>query len=303
MLVLVVAVLAFFLTPQRRTPAVWAILLGMVLTAAPTLLAFSASYHYFLLSAGWAVLVALWAGRQWRSRPRLVAGTLTGLALLYLAGTWAGNQQIWAAAYAEHSVRDEVLATDPAAYPPGTRLFFLDLPLFATEIGPSLRLHSGRSDLEVFPLTYASEPFASRHRTEVIQEDDHTLLLRRQDKGWFSGIMGEDLQLGWFGASRQRLALGPVPPRLTAGDLPFRVEVVAKGPEGIHALRFVFARPLDDPSYRFFVGSPWRTAQPWHPDGWPPVPRFEPRLAVVHGRMQWVQIALDCVTRLLSRLP
>ena len=81
------------------------------------------------------------------------------------------------------------------------------------------------------------------------------------------------------------------------------VEVIEKDLEGIHALRFVFARPLDDPSYRFFVGSPWRTAQPWRPGGWPPVPRVEPRLAVVQGRMQRVQIALDCVTRLLSRLP
>src|SRR5262249_15571575 len=139
------------------------LLAGIALLAAPSVLIFSGAYNYFLLTAGWAAVLALWATHLGGTRPGRVAVTLGTLLLVYLAGWWATVWQFRAANYAEQCVREEVLATRPADYPAGTQLFFLNLPLFATEVvGPGLRVQTGRTDLEAFALTYSPKLFSTR---------------------------------------------------------------------------------------------------------------------------------------------
>jgi hypothetical protein len=301
--VAVLGVIVLFVAPLRRSRAVWGLLAGIALATAPTLLAFSAAYMYFLISAGWTALLAVWAAQTARRRPRLVAGSLSLLAVVYFVVQWAGVWQMRAMSYAEQCVRASILATDPACYPPRTKLFFLNMPLFATEVAPLLRMETGRDDLEVFALTYAPEPFAARRAADIHVEDDHTLLVRMDGAGWFPGIVGESLQLGWFGCTRDQLEPGPVIVQPAAGEMPFRVEVVEKGPEGFPALRFIFDQPLDSPYYRFFVGHRDRAAQPWHPDTHPFYRTTEPLLAVLNDRMQRVQMALEHVYRVFQACP
>jgi hypothetical protein len=257
----VVGLTAVFFFPLRRSRAMWGVVAGTTLAVAPTLLVFSAPYNFYLAAAGWAVLLALWSQRLWATRPRLVAGTLLALASCYLLGLWAGTWTVHSAADADRCVRRDVLATDLASCPPPTRLFFINLPFFAADVGPGLRLATGRADLEVYPLTFAPDLFVSCSPLSIEIEDERTLLLQAPARSWFAGNFGELVQLAWFGTSRSDLNPGPLTIHAAAGLMPFRVEVVRANSQGISALRFVFDRPLDDPHYRFFVGTPSQCAQ------------------------------------------
>ena len=254
-----------FLWPLRRSWAAWGVLAGTILTALPTLNVFAASYNYYGISAGWACLLALWTRDQWPTRPRLVLGCLAGLGLMYLGGQWSAAWILHAGSYGQETIAAEILNDGAADYPLGTKIFLIDPPLFATEVGPAVRLRAQRPDLQFFGLTFAPQAFALNGETTIVHEDSHTLLLRRSDDGWFAGALGEELYLGWFGARRSNFAPGTYTPKPAAGDLPFRVEIVACNERGIQALRFVFAEPLDAPGVRIFAGSSIRSARPIRP--------------------------------------
>ncbi len=254
--VLVVATLAAVLfRALARSRAAWGVLVGILLAQAPTLFSFSASYNYYLATAGWAVLLAMWMRRLWPSRPRLVLAVAGVFGAWYLTGLWAGAWMLHSAARAEKLVR---ATCSPPNQPTtrGTRLFFINLPFFAAEVGPALRNASGRPDLEVYPLTFAPELFCPAGEVAVEQEGDRTLVLRSQGAAFFSGAFGDQVQLAWFGAGRADLNRGPFALQPAAGSMPFRVDVLEADEQGVRALRFVFDHPLDDPQYRFFSNSP-----------------------------------------------
>ncbi len=260
-LLVIVLLVVVFLVPLRRSRVLGGVLGGILLAQAPTLLVFSAPYNYYLAAAGWAVLLAAWTRHFWPTRPRLVLCTTAILLCWYLVGLWGTSWMLHSVATAERQVREDVLATRPEDYPHGTRLFFINMPFFAAESAPALRLTANRPDLEVYPLTFTSEMFFPKTQVEVEPEDAHTLLLRTNGKVLFAGAFGDLVELGWFGASRGGLHLGPQHLDPAAGPMPFRIEVVEADSEGISVLRVVFDRPLDDPGYRFFLGSPRGFAQ------------------------------------------
>jgi hypothetical protein len=183
------------------------------------------------------------------------------LALWYVVGLWAGSWMLHSVATAERLVRADVMATNPKEYPQGTKLFFMNMPFFAAEVAPSLRLAADRSDLEVYPLTFAPQLLFPMNEVSVEQEDDRSFLVRVNGPSLFADDFGDMVQLGWFGAARSDLRVGPVDIAPQAGPMPFQVELVRLDGNGIAALRFVFDRPLDDPRYRFFLGSPNALAQ------------------------------------------
>jgi hypothetical protein len=115
--------------------------------------------------------------------------------------------------------------------------------------------------VQVYPLTLIPELAWMGGPVHVIPEDEHTLLVTTEGDRWFAGQAGELVMLGWFGSSRAELRPGPFTTSPVVGSLPFRVEVVKADRDGVQALRFVFDRPLDDPHYRFFVGSPTHAAR------------------------------------------
>ena len=257
----VVALIGMFLVPLRRSRVMWGVLAGIALAQAPTSLVFSAPYNYYLATAGWAVLLATWARHFGPTRPRLVATTTGVLAIWYLAGLWAGSWMLHSAATAERLLRADVMATRPTEYPAGTKLFFINMPFFAAEVAPSLRLATGRADLEVYPLTFAPQLLFPMSEVAIEQEDDRTILIRLSSPLLFADDFGDLVQLGWFGADHCDLHLGHADIAPAAGPMPFRVDIVHMDHHGVAALRFIFDRPLDDPQYRFFLGSPNALAQ------------------------------------------
>jgi hypothetical protein len=302
LLFLLVVVGLIFLWPLRRSWVMWGLLAGIGLTMLPTLPAFSVPHNLYLPSAAWAVLLALWTQRLWLRRRALVVGTLTVLLGLYGCGQGTGASMLHDSQAAEQCVLAEVAATDPASYLPGTSLFFVNLPMAAGQIGSALHLMTGRPDLQVYPLTLIPGLAPAEGQVHVVQEDEHSLLVATEGVSWFAGQAGELVVLGWFGSSRADLRPGPFPTPAVAGSLPFRVEIVKANREGVQALRFVFDRPLDDPHYRFFVGSIANAAQcqsfpdrQTRGDKQPASERFY--------RLQSRQRSLDRAIELLDRCP
>jgi hypothetical protein len=293
-LLVALVLVGVFLFPLRRSRTLWGVLLAMALAAAPTITVFMTSYNYYLVAAGWAVVLALWSRRLWPKHPMLVGGALLAFAGMYLLGQWSGAWILESAARTEHCVRADLLADGPADYPDNTKLFFINMPMMAAEVGPSIRLATGRSDLDFYPLTFAQDAFAQSSRIVIEQEDERTLLLRTLGTEWFTGGFGQDFQLGWFGASADLLHEGPVAPSPVAGPMPFRVHIVQADANGMSAVRFVFDRPLTDPHYRFFVGSSRGWARSLRFDG-PSVAEPDPALAQDMDRLRRMQIAYNRV--------
>jgi hypothetical protein len=316
--VFVLAALATILiVPLRRSWLMWSVLGALFLAQSPTILAFSAPYNYYLATAGWAVLIVVWGGRWWPSRPRMVAMAGSALAMWYLAGLWAGSWMLHSAATAEKIVRADIMTTQPGLYPSGCRLFFLNMPFFAAESAPALRVAVERSDLEIYPLTFAPELFFPRSRVVIVQESRHTFSIHCGSRSLFGGAFGEDVELGWYGGRLKDLNLGVNEPDPVAGAMPFRVQIIEMGPDGVRALRFIFEQPLSSPAYRFFLGSSEGLAREIHfedevpcrgcvviaaaPD--PLVCEQSPGrapLATDFGRLRRMQMACDRLFKLLG---
>jgi hypothetical protein len=301
------SLLALVLADRNRRRVVLALVLGTILAQAPTFLCFSSPYNYYLATAGWAVLLALATQRWWKGQHRRVLAVPALLALLYLVGQWSGNWLLSSAVGTEREVRQTVLATQPRNYAPQSRLFFLNLPFFAAEVGPGLRLAADRPDLHVYPLTFAPQLFALQTPVAVYQEDERTLQVWAIGAAWFSGAFGEQIELGWFGGRRRNLVMGSYQPRPAAGPLPFDVEIVESTESGVSALRFVFDRPLTDPANHFFLGTGEGWAQPiaFRGPGQAPVlsDDVSPCSEASLRDLRRMQIAYDCTMKVLLRWP
>jgi hypothetical protein len=291
-------VTAVLLWPVRRSRAAWGIAAGTALAVLPTVTTFSAPYMLFLPSAGWAALLAVWAGHRWPERPVHTATVLAGLLLANIVGQAGVAWQMHAGAAAEHAVLAALLADHPERYPPATRIILVNMPPFAAQVGPAVRLRTGRPDLQVVALTPAPEPYAIVHaRCDFVGVDEHTVVARCVP-GYFAGAAG-DAYLHWFGRDRAGLRAGPVTTNPATVDLPFRTTVLGEDATGIQAVAFRFEAPIDDPHYRFFVGSRMNPATRWPGDDGPPVP--QPALA--RALMCSMQVGMDNVVKVLHRVP
>jgi hypothetical protein len=286
------------LWPLRRSPTAWGIAAGAALATLPTVTTFSAPYMLFLPAAGWAALLSVWARHRWPMHPRQTVTVLSGMIAGSIFGQAGIAWQMHAGAAAEHSVLAAVLADHPERYPAGARIMFVNMPPFAAQVGPAVRLRTGRPDLEIVVLTPAPQPYAIVHAwTDLTMADDHTVVARCLP-GYFAGAAG-DAYLRWFGRDRADLQSGPVAMRPAAGELPFRVTILAYDGGGIQALQFRFDERLSDPRYRIFVGSRENPAAPWPVAGRPAVP--QPRFA--RAVMCAMQIGMDNLVKTLERVP
>jgi hypothetical protein len=300
------SLLALVLADRERRVIV-AIVLGIILAQLPTSLSFSSPYNYYLATAGWAILLALAAQRWWKTQRRGALVVPVVLAVVYLAGQWSGAWILHSAAGTEREVRQAVLATRPQDHAPGSRLYFLELPLFAAEVGPSLRLGADRQDLQVYPLTFATDFFAPRALIDLHQEDERTFQVRVIGAAWFSGASGEQVLLGWFGRRRQDMRTGRYQASPAAGAMPFRVEILHTTETGVSALRFIFDRPLSDPINHFFVGTREGWAQPlvFRGPGQRPIPQEDdlPAPEIRMRKLRRMQSANDHGMNVLLRWP
>jgi hypothetical protein len=138
---------------------------------------------------------------------------------------------------------------------PGDRLFFINLPMLAFNCIPAIEEARGVAPLEGHVLTFAPRFVGIDQPVRVQRVDANRLVVRCEAPGWFSGLTGRSILQG---VGRDR----PFKSGEVFAGSEFTVEVRQADDQGVRELAFTFQRPLDDPTYHFFLGSPAFDAYP-----------------------------------------
>ncbi len=226
---------------------VWPI--WLIAAFVPVIPVFVMPHFGYLPAAALAVMLAVMVRalrRRWRSVAAAVvlASSLWSLAIYRFA--WRGivrNEQVVYADIEDNTPR-------PA---PGARLFFINLPVAGIYAAVALREAWGLDDLEGYVLTFAPQPLMMDRPSVVQRVGPRELVVSTPPPGYFSGLSGRMLIDGM--RPGQPLAAGMVIP----GEL-FDTTILQADPRGVTRLKFTFKRPLDDPSYYFYVSTPARPA-------------------------------------------
>jgi hypothetical protein len=256
------ATLLIWLRPPR---VVWLWLALAAVPLVPVLPVFASSHHLYMASAG-AVLAVVTVGQAiWRlaSRFQLRAGRYakamlaTALGLYFAAG--AGLNVVQGQTVAGFTALSELPAIEAAElggpYRPGDRLFFINLPPLGFNCVPAIEEATGAAPLTGYVLTFSPDFMGMGRPGYVERVGDRQLRVWLDGDGYFAGLAGRSM-LQAIGRSTP-WAAGE---RFSTAD--FQVEVKRGGGAGVREFLFTFNRPLTDPSYHFFFGSPQFAAYP-----------------------------------------
>jgi hypothetical protein len=229
-----------------------------VLFCAPTLPMFVAPHYLYTPVIGWAMLLgaalsvglkraaetgSAWRRRGWTAGAAVVA-VVYGAVLIVETLTLRG-------AYLPGQLTLEDIVTRREGYPPGAKLFFINLSPLAHEIMPAVRTNLGRRDLLGRVLTFSPGMLGPETPTRVRVLDRFTLELTADPaRPWFSGRAGRTLLML---AGRAR----PLEAGETFPGPDFTVTVREADETGVTRMEFRFAEPLDSPGYVFLLGSAW----------------------------------------------
>jgi len=263
--VLLVALWTFLLWRfrPRRMIRLW--LLLALIPLAPVLPLYPSSHHLYLASTG-MVIAAVCMGQSiwnWAIQRRigiqrgvrigvvvlivLQAITFTGVNIAYdlgMAGFSAASQL---------PVKEVELLAD--RFKPEDRLFFINLPMLGFNCIPGIEEAVGVSSLRGYVLTFSPAFLRMDRQGYVERVGPNQLRVWLDTFGYFSGKLGRTVLQAVY-----RDAPFEVGETFQTPD--FQVEVIRASKEGIGELLFTFARPLDDPTYHFFFGSPGFSAYP-----------------------------------------
>jgi hypothetical protein len=271
MLGLALLIIALYARFARRVPGRWFWPVWMVAGLAPTLAVSTMPHFAYLPFVGYAVATsAFLCGVPRRWQKVLVAGNLLLLVLMF-----TGHRLLWRAAFrAEQLIYADILDTTQPPPPPGSHLFFVNLPLTNTFTIFALQETWGPRDLTGHMLTVAPEGLRMERPCQVARLNEHELLVTTEAPGYFA-TQAERLFL--------RMTAGPMP--FHAGDVYrgtlFDTTIVAMQDDGVLQLKFTFHEPLDTPGYYFYVCTQDRPAQ-WL--------RFSPEFtpaALAHETAAW----------------
>lgn len=232
-----------------RRPGRWVWPIWMVAAFVPVIPVFVMPHFSYLPVAAYAIMVAVMLSRLRGRRCVIVSVLLIGGILwphfLYRA-VWRGIVR------SEQLVYADILDTMPPP-PPGSKLFFIDLPVAGIYAPVALREKWGVEDLDGYVLSFAPHPLMMRTRTTIDVLNDHELLLTTQPPGYFAGLAGRMLLEGM--RPGHPLTAGAVIP-----DDEFDTTVVERNVAGVTRLKFAFHQPLNSDRYCFFVSTPERPA-------------------------------------------
>jgi hypothetical protein len=260
----------------RRSPGLLgpAWLLGFM---APLLPVFESPHHLYLPGVGWAVVMMLvlrgLAGRRvedatqpgdaqagaptrvrrmWRmARVGMVGTVVVGLGLVFArVTTWFGLA-LETGQNVERSLVEEI-ASAPSPLHDGDTLYVANLPLIGHYLRLALEERTGRRNLRVVPLTWATRTLGQATPTELIWIDERTIEVAVGEDRYFDGP---------FGRLVEEATGAPVPDEVERLDTDgLRVRVLARDTAGIRRFRFEFAAPLTDPRLHLLWGSRARWA-------------------------------------------
>ena len=261
----VVAVWAALLRWLRPRRIIWLFLAMATLPLMPVLPVFASSHHLYSASAG-VVLAGVMLGQMFWDRlagrvdraARWGRGLVVGLIILHVVGYTAANAMHGIgldgfSAASRLPVEEVVQLAGPLK--PGDRLFFINLPPLGFNCMPAIEEARGVSPLRGYVLTFASSLMRMNQPSNIERVGTHGLRVRQDGDGYFSGLQGRSM-LEAIGRSNPF----EVGSRFVTDD--FSVEVIRADERGIQEFLFTFNRPLSDPTYHFFFGSPGFSAYP-----------------------------------------
>ncbi|MGE3180453.1 MAG: hypothetical protein AB7N71_02405 [Phycisphaerae bacterium] len=247
-LVALFGVLYFIWARHARGWWVWP--LWIVLMMLPVLPVIATPHSGYPAGIGLAMFLAVaGAAPRLRTWQRFATGSvitlyLAGAAFFCLLSRWQWTGMIAGERYAIESVK-----INPPP-PTATNVFFINLPFVNVYLKPGLdrALGADFETVQCHVLVYAPEPVEINEPVIVEQTSPNRLVVSSVGEPFFGGIMGRFL----FEAFHE----GPF---FETGDRidteQFAVEILAADVHGISQLAFTFPKPLNDPSYCFYVST------------------------------------------------
>lgn len=254
-IVLAWVVVLAWIRPGRQ---IWLWLAVALLPLGPVLPVFASAHHLYLASAGMAIatVLALRALLHWAAGSNALIfkafrGALVALVPLHLLAFIGANFVLdtgvaGLAAACRLPIRQAIQFGRPMQ--PGDKLFFINLPMLAFNCMPAIEEARGVSPLHGHVLTFAPEFVRMDRPAHVEQIDAHRLRVWLDEPAYFSGLIGRSILQG-IGRD------APFRPgeRFTTDD--FTVQVTRATDDAIQEFVFTFPRPLNDPTYHFFLSS------------------------------------------------
>jgi len=259
------AILAW-LRPSRQ---IWLWSALAVVPLGPVLPVFASAHHLYLASAGMAVATVLaaqsaleWARMRNTLFRKFARASVVGLICLALLVFTGANYILDSgvaglAAACQLPIRQVVQLDRPMHAE--DKLFFINLPMLAFNCIPAIEEARGVTPLTGYVLTFAPAFLRMDRPAHVEALAPNRLRVWLDDPAYFSGLIGRSILQG---IGRER----PFSVGQTFQTPEFAVEVARADGGGVQEFIFTFHRPLNDPTYHFFLGSPVFDA---YPLAWP----------------------------------
>jgi len=247
---------------SRRILLLWVLVAAIPLI--PVLPVFASSHHVYFASAGMvlaSIIAANWLFHlpiKHASGQIIFRSFVSILIVIHLIGFTVADviYYIGLAGFSTASQlpAKEVINADKSFHP-GDTLFFINLPMLGFNCMPEIEQSTGVSPLTGYVLTFAPAMIAMEHTSQILPVRENQLLIRFEDPGYFSGIIGKALL-----EAMGRDVYFSEGETFTTPE--FNVEITDVGDDAVHQLKITFRKPLDDPSYHFFIASPRFSAYP-----------------------------------------
>ncbi len=245
---LVGLVVIWYIAVSKGRSGRWLWPLWCIAAFVPVIPVFAMPHFSYLASIPYGVVAAILlsgVAARWRK-------TVTFLVIAATMWSLGVYRAVWSAIIrSEQIVYADIQESTPAPPPPGSRLFFINLPIAAIYAPMAMREAWNTPQLEGYTLTFAPDPLMMDRPSIVERVNDHELVIATVAPGWFSGLPGKMLVDGMRAGSP--LTTGTV----VEGEV-FTVTVLDGDSRGVRKLRFTFREPLDSPGYYFYVSSPQR---------------------------------------------
>lgn len=255
--------LCLWLKDHRRR-LLW--LIGFsLLPLLPVLPVFASAHHLYTSTLALAALLtlamraiyvrAVAAGRNkmWTAR------VATTLVIAFHLSLFVGYNYLYAVGMSGFSAASRLPVQEVARYDrslqPGDKLFFINLSPLGFNCLPGIEEAAGVSPLRGYLLTFTPGLLGMDQPGCVRKEGLYRLRVSIEDDAWFSGIMGRSM-LKAVGRDRP----------FEVGEMfytpEFTAQIIRGSEQGISEILFTFNKPLDHPSYHFYLGSPHFAAYP-----------------------------------------
>ncbi len=249
MVVMVGLVTAWYVWASKHRKDRWIWPVWLVVGYLPVLPVFITPHFSLLPFGAYAIMATVSLSRVpgvWRK----IVTVLVILATLWSLGVY---RVIWRAIVRSEQLIYEDITYTTDAPPPGSTLFFINLPICAIYAPVPLRDLWGEPDVTGQVLTFAPHPLMMTQPSTVERVGEHELVVSTESPGYFSGLSGQMLLDGM--RPGKPLKAGS----LVEGEL-FDTTVLEADEGGITKLKFTFHESLDNPKYFFFVSTPERPA-------------------------------------------